>query len=103
MAPGRSAVGVGGIERSRRRRDGERTQRRRKGKKMGPTVGSPNRGPLNWVGEGEGGCAEKFGRTAKMAAHLEKLLEINFLHPPSKYGDGSPFSSPAGVALLELL
>jgi len=30
--------------------------------------------------------------------YLEGLLEINFLHPPSKYEDGSPFSS-----LLELL
>ena len=24
-----------------------------------------------------------------MAAYLEGLLEINFLHPPSKYGDDS--------------
>ena len=45
------------------------------------------------------GVGEKFGRPTKMAAHLLPLLEIKFLHPPSKYGDGSPFSHPGGVAL----
>ena len=45
------------------------------------------------------GGAEKFGRPTKMAAHLEGLLEINFLGSPSKYGDGSPFNHSIGVAL----
>ena len=44
---------------------------------------------------------EKFGRPTKMATHLEGLLEINFLYPSSKYGYGSPFSSPTGVALKD--
>jgi len=71
---------------------------RRQGRKLKPfsglpTVGSSNRGPPNW------GDGEKFGRPTKMAAYLEGLLEINFLHPPSKYRDGSPFKEPAGDAL----
>ena len=37
-----------------------------------------------------------------MAAHLEGLLEINFLGSPSKYGDGSPFNHSIGVALRML-
>ena len=35
-----------------------------------------------------------------MAAHLKGLLEIKFLLPPSKYRNGSSFSSPSGVALM---
>ena len=60
---------------------------------MEPTVGGPNRGPPNW------GWGEKFGRSTKMAAHLEGLLEINFLYPLSKYRDDSTFNSPTGVGL----
>ena len=47
-----------------------------------------------------GGWGKKFGRPTKMTAHLKGLLEINFFHPSSKYGYGSPFSSPTGVALI---
>ena len=38
-----------------------------------------------------------------MTAHLEGLLEIDFSHPPSKYGDDSSFSSPTGVVLRAYL
>lgn len=63
-------------------------------KKMaGPIVDSSNRGPLNWRVGG-------FGRPTKMTTYLKSLLEINFLHPLSKYGDDSPFSHPTGVALI---
>ena len=57
----------------------------------GSIVGSPNRGPPN-LGGG-------IGRPTKTTAHLEGLLEINFLYPLNKYENNSPFSSPGKVAL----
>jgi len=42
---------------------------------------------------------EKIERPTRTTAHLENLLEINFLYPPNKYENNSPFSSPGKVAL----
>jgi len=38
-----------------------------------------------------------------MAAHLEGLLEIYFLHPPSKYGDDSHIEISVRLILSDWL
>jgi len=90
----------GRTEHRRRRRDWERrwargrTQGRRK--KNGTHSWQPKYRPTKLRGRGE-----KFGRSIKITAHLLSLLEIKFLYQPNKYGDRSPFSHPAGLAVTD--
>jgi len=55
---------------------------------------------LEWWATKLRGWRKEFGSPSKIAAHIEVLLEIKFLHSPTKSLDGSPFDRSTGVALI---